>query len=92
MQEMGREKDYRETLVSDLLMGVQMETMDFPMKKRLAVERYMRKFLRSLTTLELEIAHGLYERQSILTPDIEYKVTEASEGYDDFMYKRRNSY
>ena len=51
-------------------------------------DRYMRTFIRSLTKLELEIAYQVCRNSYVLVPDIEFKIVQASEGYDRFMAKR----
>lgn len=78
----------REDIVSNLMVLVQMQTGEFPRSKNLAVDRYMRTFLRSLTKYELEIANQVYKNSYSLVPDIEFKINQASEGYDRFMAKR----
>ena len=78
----------REDIVSNLMVLVQMQTGEFPRSKQLAVDRYMRTFLRSLTKYELEVANQVYRNSDALVPDIEFKVVQASEGYDRFMAKR----
>jgi len=78
----------REDIVSNLMVLVQMQTAKFPRPKKLAVDRYMRTFLRSLTKYELEIANQVYKNSFSLVPDIEFKINQASEGYDRFMAKR----
>ena len=87
-----RNKATPEDMVSDLMQYVYMETSQFPMHKRFAVERYMRTFLRRLTKNELEAALRIFYRRGILHPDITYKINQASEGYDNFIRKRGISY
>lgn len=83
-----REINNREDIVSNLMVLVRLQTGKFPTSKKLAVDRYMRTFLRSLTSFELEIANQVYENSFALVPDIEFKIAQASEGYDRFMAKR----
>lgn len=78
----------REDIVSNLMILVQMQTYNFPRSKQLAVDRYMRTFIRSLTKYELTVANQIYHDSDALIPDIEFKIVQASEGYDRFMVKR----
>jgi hypothetical protein len=87
-----RKKAMPEDMVAELMQYVQMETSQFPMNKRFAVERYMRTFLRRLTKIELQAAVRVFHKRGILHPDITYKINQASEGYDNFMWKRGISY
>lgn len=56
--------------------------------KRQAVERYMRTYLRALTTAELDFEVHYTDSNGSLTPTIEFKVEQASKGYDQFMARR----
>jgi hypothetical protein len=78
----------REAIISILMVLVQKETSKFPMSKQLAVDRYMRSYIRSLTNFELEIADQIFKNSYVLVPDIKFKIVQASEGYDRFMAKR----
>ena len=78
----------KEDIVSYLMALVQIQTGKFPRSKQLAVDRYMRTFIRSLTKLELKIADQVFNNSYALVPDIEFKILQASEGYDRFMAKR----
>ena len=89
MIEPERRKAMPEDMVSDLMQYVKMETSQFPMNKRSAVERYMRTFLRRLTKNELEAALRIFHKRGILHPDITYKINQASEGYDNHMAHKR---
>lgn len=89
MIEPERRKAMPEDMVSDLMQYVKMETSQFPMNKRFAVERYMRTFLRRLTKNELEAALRIFHKRGILHPDITYKINQASEGYDNHMAHKR---
>jgi len=92
MEETRMPKGTPEDMVSDLMQYVYIETSQFPINKRFAVERYMRTFLRRLTKNELEAALRIFYRRGILHPDITYKINQASEGYDNFIRKRGISY
>ena len=92
MEQSRMSKGTPEDMVSDLMQYVYMETSQFPINKRFAVERYMRTFLRRLTKNELEAALRIFHRRGILHPDITYKINQASEGYDNFIRKRGISY
>lgn len=85
---------HRDEMVGYLIVeGVRREVGD-NMRKRLAVERYMRTYLKTLSTIELEYAMRFLERRSRehraerLPIEIEYKVKQASQGYDDFMRRQ----
>lgn len=88
MEETRMPKGTPEDMVSDLMQYVYIETSKFPINKRFAVERYMRTFLRRLTKMELQAAIWVFNNKGILHPDIDYKMNQASEGYDKFMQKR----
>ena len=77
-----------ENLISALMLYVSCVTIDFPTPKKLAVERYMRTVLRSLTRIELELACKFCKTARSLQPDLAFKVDQASKGYDRFMAKR----
>jgi len=57
--------------------------------KRQAVERYMRTYLRALTKLELEFEVRYTDTNASLTPTIEFKIRQATRGYDKFMARRK---
>ena len=78
----------KEDIVSNLMILVQNQTGEFSRSKQLAVDRYMRTFIRSLTKYELIVANQIYHNSDALVPDIEFKIVQASEGYDLFMAKR----
>ena len=92
MVEPEREKTMPEDMVAELMQYVQMETSQFPMNKRFAVERYMRTFLRRLTKIELRAAVRVFNKRGILHPDITYKINQASEGYDNYVMGNRKRY
>lgn len=77
-----------EVLISALMLYVSAETTGFPTAKRLAVERYMRTVLRSLTRIELESACKVCEATLSLEPDLAFKLNQASKGYDRYMSRR----
>lgn len=77
----------REDMESDLMEFIHTETGNFPMSKKMAVDRYMRKVLRALTTSELNLAIQIWDRNHSHHPDIIFKISQASEGYDRFMAK-----
>ena len=56
--------------------------------KRLAIEKYMRTYLRALfdSELKFELQHVL--TNGTISPDLEYKIDQAAKGYDWFMSKR----
>jgi len=56
--------------------------------KRQAVERYMRTYLRSLTNVELEFELKFAETNGFVSPTIQFKIDQASMGYDRFMARR----
>ncbi len=53
--------------------------------KRQAVERYMRTYLRALTGVELDFEVRYTDTNGGLSPTIEFKVKQASAGYDKYM-------
>lgn len=84
----------KEELVSGLMQHVQMLIYGryYPDNKRLAVERYMRSYLRALTLGELRAYINLFKRRGILQPDVVHKVDQASEGYDNYVMGNRKRY
>ena len=56
--------------------------------KRLAIERYMRTYLRALLDSELEFELKYVYANGTISPDLEYKIDQAAKGYDWFMSKR----
>lgn len=56
--------------------------------KQQAVERYMRTYLRALTEAELDFEVRYTDTNNELTPTIEFKIRQASSGYDKFMARR----
>ena len=58
--------------------------------KKMAVESYIRNYLKRLTLPELEIDLKLLydDTGKYLIPDLQYKLDKASKGYDAFMAKR----
>ncbi|MBA7591245.1 hypothetical protein ES708_33397 [subsurface metagenome] len=53
--------------------------------KTLAVERYMRTYLRALTLPELEFEFKYAECNADVSPTIHFKINQASVGYDKYM-------
>jgi len=80
-----------EDMISEVMITVQTFTDDYPQPKKLAVDRYMRTVLRALTRHELKLAYSSYRFRE-LTPDLEFKLNQASRGYDHFMEKRKWNY
>jgi len=56
--------------------------------KRLAIERYMRTYLKALLDSELKFELGYFNVNGTVSPDLEYKISQAAKGYDWFMSKR----
>jgi len=56
--------------------------------KTQAVERYMRTYLRGLTTVELEFEAKYTDDNAELSPPIVFKLKQASNGYDRYMARR----
>ena len=56
--------------------------------KRQAVERYMRTYLRALTVFELEFELKYWQGNAAISPTLQFKVDQASNGYDSFMARR----
>jgi len=59
--------------------------------KRQAVERYMRTYLRSLMVGELEFEVRYTDTNASLSPTIEFKIRQASQGYDNYVARRGRS-
>jgi len=55
---------------------------------QLAVERYMRTYLRALTLVELEYELKFCDDNHRLSPVLSFKVGQARKGYDAFMARR----
>ena len=77
-----------EALISALMLYVSSKTTGFPTAKRLATERYMRTFLRSLTKIEVQLAAEHCKVTGSLEPDLAFKLDQASRGYDRYMSRR----
>jgi len=56
--------------------------------KKQAVGRYMRTYLRALTLPELEFELNFSDVNGFVSPNIEFKINQASKGYDRFMARR----
>ena len=80
-----------EDLISSLMVFMSFATRGFTRAKRLAVERYMRTFLRSLTRTELEVSFKCCTGTGSLDPDLAFKLDQASKGYDRYMARRGKS-
>jgi len=48
----------------------------------------MRTYLRSLTNVELEFELKFAETNGFVSPTIQFKIDQASKGYDRFMERR----
>ena len=85
---MAKEMD-KEELVGEFLCGwvspFGILNLDADTGKRLALERYMRTYLRALTMPELEFELKYAEGNNELSPTIQFKIEQASKGYDAFM-------
>ena len=55
--------------------------------KKQAVERYMRSYLRALTKMELGYELEI-SSMGVLSDMLQYKLDQASAGYDNFMARR----
>jgi len=78
----------RDELMGFLMLASNQYTKDFPLPKKWALERYLRKCLRELTTLELEIL-AQEAKFMVLPKYLEYRLSKASIGYDRYWEKRR---
>jgi len=56
--------------------------------KRQAVGRYMRTYLRALTVFELEFELKYFHANAAISPTLQFKIDQASNGYDRFMARR----
>ena len=79
----------KEELVGQFLCGwvspLGVELVAVSLKKRQALERYMRTFLRALTIPELEFELKYAEDNDKLSADVEYRLLRASRGYDAYV-------
>mgnify|MGYP000595483395 CR=1 FL=1 len=78
----------KDSLIGLLMLGYISPRITGSEKKKLAVERYMRAYLRSLTCPELaseleDCEHGIGLSSAIVDT-----IAHASDGYDAFMAKR----
>ena len=72
----------------DLLMeAVEMKLGKMPIHKRLSVLRYMKTYIRFMADFEVDEAIRLDEGKGKLSPELEYKLEQASKGYDNWMAK-----
>ena len=71
-----------------LLFGLVLTAIKGNEAKRQAVERYMRTYLRALTVFELEFELKYYDTNGSISPTLQFKVDQASNGYDKFMARR----
>jgi hypothetical protein len=83
----GIEMD-KEELIGNLFVTYISPTIEAGEAKRHAVERYMRTYLRSLTNVELEFELKFAETNGFVSPTIQFKIDQASKGYDRFMERR----
>ncbi len=84
---MEEEKSNKEELVG-LLFGLVSLAIKGNEAKRQAVGRYMRTYLRALTIFELEFELKYYGTNVSISPTLQFKVDQASNGYDRFMARR----
>ena len=77
-----------EDLLSALMMYVYLKGREFSTAKMLAVERYMRTYIRALTRGELEMALNACDASQSLDPDLAFKFNQTSMGYDRYVYRR----
>jgi len=82
------EKMDKEELVGSLFVIYISPSIKARGAKRQAVERYMRTYLRSLTNVELEFELKFAETNGFVSPTIQFKIDQASKGYDRFMARR----
>ena len=83
----GRKPSKEEEIA--LLFGLASSAIKGNEAKRQAVERYMRTYLRSLTVFELEFELKYYSTNVSISPTLQFKIDQASQGYDRFMARRR---
>ncbi len=81
-------KPDREELLDVLFCGYVSRAIKGNEAKRQAVERYMRTYLRSLLTGEVEFELTHCDTNGSVSPIIQFKIDKASTGYDKFMAKR----
>jgi len=55
--------------------------------RKQAIERYMRSYLRALTKMELGYELE-FSSMGVLSDMLQYKLDQASAGYDNFMARR----
>jgi len=88
--DMPTEKREKEEIVASLLVELPLrQYAGGSQGKQLALERYMRTLLRSLTYFELEFEEKMMLDNGLqLSPPMLYRLDKASRGYDAFMEKR----
>ena len=79
----------KDELVATLLCDYVQRFLPKDFKARLAVERYMRTYLRSLTRFELEFEVQWAEDNGRISEMVRTVTINAIEGYDRFMAKRQ---
>ena len=82
-------QDKKENMVGELFIHVSFK-IRYSTRKREAIKRYMRKYLRALTLPELEFELKHVEVNGFISPTIEYHIEKASRGYDNRMERRRS--
>ena len=82
----GKKPDKEEHI--GLLFGLVSTAIKGLEAKRQAVERYMRTYLRALTVFELEFELKYWQGNAAISPTLQFKVDQASNGYDRFMARR----
>lgn len=70
-----------------ILHSCELRLKDAPIHKRLAVLRYMKKFIENLAAYQVEAAVALDTGKGELPEEIEYRLNLASERYDGWMAK-----
>ena len=81
------EKMDKEDMVGYLVGALISPKIEGSEHKKQAVERYMRSYLRALTKMELGYELE-FSSMGGLSDSLQYKLDQASAGYDKFMEKR----
>lgn len=79
----------KEEMLDILFCGYVVPAITGTEHKRQAVERYMRTYLRSLLTGEIEFELKYCDDNNSLSSMLQLVVDKASQGYDRFMARRK---
>jgi len=75
-----------------ILEGIEVKIGEMSIHKRLAVLRYMKSYVFRMADFEVEEAISIDEGKGKLSPELEFKISQASDGYDTWMSKHGRKY